>query len=287
MIALKGTDLPRICPDPVFVIGSPRSGTKILAWSLAGHRRLWTSVDEAGVLYRLFGPTRASDAFSEDMADPTGTFLQVENVDRDEFLAYLGLGMNALFTSRSQGNRWIEATPQGTFMADELLGLFPGGLFLHILRDGRRAVNSMINHLNFWEGSTRDWVASHTDWTTDFRAACMTWSQHVGAALAFSEHHPSRCLTVVHEDLMTDPEGGFRRIQDFLGLEYETGPAEIFQTQRINSSFPLATSKDRATRLWEPWKQWSGEQRRIFSETAGEMMARAGFEGPCIRSTGA
>ena len=43
----------RICERPVFVIGAPRSGTTVLALSLARHSQLWTS-DESQVLWDLF-----------------------------------------------------------------------------------------------------------------------------------------------------------------------------------------------------------------------------------------
>src|SRR5262245_43980994 len=43
----------RICTRPVFIVGSPRSGTTILAWSLAKHSHFWTS-DESQILWDLF-----------------------------------------------------------------------------------------------------------------------------------------------------------------------------------------------------------------------------------------
>lgn len=44
----------KICPDPVFVIGVPRSGTTIVAWALAQHTRFWTS-EESQFMWDLFG----------------------------------------------------------------------------------------------------------------------------------------------------------------------------------------------------------------------------------------
>ena len=47
-----GPSIRGICPNPVFIIGSPRSGTSILAWALAQHSRLWTS-GEVHILHSL------------------------------------------------------------------------------------------------------------------------------------------------------------------------------------------------------------------------------------------
>ena len=43
-----------LCPDPVFILGAPRSGTSILVWALAQHPEFWGSA-ESNMLYHLFG----------------------------------------------------------------------------------------------------------------------------------------------------------------------------------------------------------------------------------------
>ena len=50
-----------------------------------------------------------------------------------------------LLTRTSNGRRWIDQTPANTLVVDRLAEMFPGARFLHILRDGRRVVHSMIN----------------------------------------------------------------------------------------------------------------------------------------------
>src|SRR5262249_8717023 len=134
---------PEICCNPVFIIGSPRSGTKILARSLAKHTRLWTSSAESNFLYHLFGGGHLENAFQTAGSRPSrphGTWLAKEGVAKSEFFRFVGLGLNALYASRSGGKRWIDHTPLYTLMVDTLSELFPGARFLHILRDGRRVV---------------------------------------------------------------------------------------------------------------------------------------------------
>src|SRR5207253_4877727 len=98
-----------ICSHPIFIIGSPRSGTTILAWSLAQHNQLWTS-DESQILWDLFGDGRLDKNYQRaGRAD--GSWLRKQRIEKAEFLCFLGLGLNALYTSRSQGKRWIDQTP--------------------------------------------------------------------------------------------------------------------------------------------------------------------------------
>lgn len=99
-----------ICEDPIFIIGSPRSGTSILAMSLAHHRRLWCS-HESDLLFNIFQDDYAERAFNQAYARAEATWVVKEQVALEEFLSYVGLGLNALYTSRSGRKRWIDQRP--------------------------------------------------------------------------------------------------------------------------------------------------------------------------------
>jgi LPS sulfotransferase NodH len=268
---------PLICPDPIFVIGCPRSGTAILADSLAKHSQLFNLM-ETTILSDLFGDGKALAAYRSSMERPAPTMLQAFRVKQDEFLTCLGTGINMLFTSKSEGKRWIDKTPQYTLIADLLLDMFPGAYFIHILRDGRRVVNSMMNLHNAPDrekqrhkfGPLRE---------RDFRNACRTWSRYVGTALDFVSRHPTRCLTARNEALVTHPTQGFRTILEFICAPYEDAPAEHFATHQINSSFWPAGRIDSPlpSRFSDPWATWNAEQRQIFEEETGQTMAGCGF----------
>ena len=261
-----------ICDDPVFIIGSPRSGTSILAWALACHSDLWTSV-ESDVLYALFGNGQAENAYAEATKRPGGQdWLSQFDVGRDEFLSYLGLGLNALVTTRSEGLRWIDQTPRNTLIADVLARLFPQASFLHILRDGRRVVHSMTHFMGAIEPSRREeWARSGRlpMWASDFRTACSTWQMFVKQATDFRSSHPDRCLTVVNERLVEDTERSFEPVFEFLGIRSETAPSSYFGSHRINSSFAAADSQA-PQQLATPWHEWDEEQTAIFDQEAGE-----------------
>jgi len=261
----------KICTSPVFVIAAPRSGTTALAWSLAKHPDFW-NLGESQVLLDLFGNGELERNY-ERAATPGGSFLERSGVERAEFLGHLGLGLNALFTSCSGGRRWIDKTPANALIADVIAELFPGASFLHILRDGRQVVHSM---LNFAALGSRTHLMSMTEpWMRDFRSACATWRRHVDAALRFEEIHPERCITIVHAQLAHDPAAGFERILSFLGAVSYDGPAEHFRTHLLNSSFeddgfdPVERDRRHGA---TPWTEWSDDERAIFDEEAGEML---------------
>jgi protein-tyrosine sulfotransferase len=268
-----------ICARPVFVIGSPRSGTTILAWSLAQHSQFWTS-DESQILWDLFEGGRLEKNYQR-LGRYDGSWLCKQNISKEEFLAYLGLGLNALFTSRSQGKRWIDQTPVYALLADHLARMFPGGLFIHILRDGRKVVHSMINFLTrFREQGLPEVIKKSPKpaWSADFQEACRTWRRFVEAALDFQAACPGRCLTVLYDQLVSDPAKEFAEILQFLQVPCEDAPANYFRSNRINSSFVEPPGPRSATeRSSDPWRSWTREQRRIFLEEAGPTMLKYGL----------
>jgi hypothetical protein len=140
----------------------------------------------------------------------------------------------------------------------------------------------MMNYLkaHYVGGELPDIVKNspQPEWATDFRAACQTWRRFVTVALDFQANHPTRCLTVRHEQLVADPVGGFGEIFRFLQAPLENGPSDYFRTTRINSSFPkVPGSEYEVQRPARPWMQWTQEQKGIFLEEAGPTMARCGF----------
>ncbi|MEW6441346.1 MAG: sulfotransferase [bacterium] len=248
-----------VCPDPVFVIGCPRSGTSVLSHSLARHSRMWLG-EESDFLLPLARRAREVHAFGTQRQKYH--WLSAQGVTPDEFLRFIGIGMNALYTDRSGGRRWVEQTPQYTLDLPSIAAMFPGARFVHIVRDAGEVVLSML-HSGF------EWP-----WAKDFEEACRTWVRFVEAALAFEAERPDACLRVRLRDLSEDREQGFRRILDFLGLPYEPAGAELLAGRRLNSSFKGA---DAERPRWQ--EAFSAGQKAFLAEVCGPLLVRLGLEG--------
>jgi sulfotransferase family protein len=263
-----------ICPDPVFVIGSPRSGTTAMAQSLNRHPDLWVG-KESYVLHDLFRGSRAETVWSNQMDRVTPCWLDHEGVEQDEFLAFAGLGFNALFTSRSEGKRWIDQTPLYTPMVPTIAKLFPGAKFVHIVRDGRNVVRSMSNFGRKFDGELLDKAKPNEipTWTSDLAKALRTWSQWVEAGLDFWDGNPDRCLTVWNEKISEDPAERFAEIIEFLDLSEHPGPGNFWAKRRIGSSF----QRDMSRPDDDDWSEWNRSSRKKFVNVAGQTWERAGY----------
>lgn len=266
---LRAGQLP-VCHRPIFVIGSPRSGTTALARALGEHHALWTS-HESYFLNGLFGDGRAGYVHGRQTKRSGPGWLITEDVDRAEFLAYVGAGLNALFTSRSGGRRWIDQTPLYTLFVDDIAELFPDAQFIHIVRDGRRVVNSMLNFTAKF--TDRPEATRHLPhWVDDFGAACRTWADYATHAEGFRFDNPDRSLTVVNETLSAEPAAGFAAIAEFLDESDDPACAAYFSTTRVNSSYVADDGPGE-----QAWQHWSSEQREVFMAEAGAAMIDLGL----------
>lgn len=261
-----------ICPNPLFIIGSPRSGTTGVAVALREHPKFWAA-EESQILWDLFGDGRLSKNYRRQ-GQHGGSWLINHGVEEADFLGFVGLGLNALFTSQSEGKRWIDHTPMYTLMAEEIADLFPGCQFIHLLRDGRQAVESMVNYADAFRVDP-DSVAQ---WQHDFAEACRFWRIYVEAGLALAENRSDRCLTIRYEELVRDPEPAFEAMFDFLGVEADPGPPSFFSRGPVNSSFDRESGRGGfGVGVADPWEKWTADQRRIFAEEDGELMTRLGY----------
>lgn len=261
----------------MFIIGSPRSGTSAIGHALAEHPDFWTS-NESDFLIPFCEGGLIKRAHQLSWDHPKSGWARRCDVSYEEFAAYFGYGIDQLFLSRSEGKRWIDQTPGYTMVVDDLAMMFPNARFLHILRDGRSVVNSMI-HSGF------DKLGMNISWAKDFTQACKAWVVHVEKAREFSESHTDRCLEVVYENLTVDPESTFRTIFDFLDAEYSPKSAHYLNSVRINSSYDnglgsvvhkQGCEKKPPTGI-QLWAEWNKKMRRCFQKEAAATMWRTGY----------
>jgi hypothetical protein len=227
-------------------------------------------------LWLLYGKRQLEAMYDRAQRDPSGGFMRSCKVTWAEFAEFSGAGLNALLTDRSGGRRWIDHSPDCTPMVDLLADMFPGAQFVHILRDGRSSVHSMVNFLKRY-GSTAEgaaaWKQFGPAWAKDFETACRTWSKYVLLASDFCRRHPDRTLTVRYEQLESEPGRVFYDVLRFLGETPMPAPAKFVKTNRINSSFqkdPRARPPRSGPR--EIWDAWTPAERTTFATLAGDVL---------------
>ncbi len=242
----------------VFVIGAGRSGTSALGWALAQHPQFWVSA-EADFIHGLYGDGALENAYARSRDASGRTWLRVNDMEYEEFCRHIGVGIHSMLSSRSGDRDWVDATPSNTLMARDLALMFPGARFLHIVRDGREVVESMLAS-GFGIPAARD-----------FATACEYWRGLVACGLEAEHSHPDRVLQVRHARMSDDPQGFMRDVLSFLGVEHSDAPAQFLRSNVINSSFASGPSGASGTSARERVARWKASRVRTYDRIAGSL----------------
>jgi hypothetical protein len=240
----------------VFVVGSPRSGTTITA-SLLGSLPGFVDLDEVQ-------PWKA--------AIP-GLIGQPEDATSRRLRAILERVRRLALAS---GLRGVEQTPETSFVLAAALRAYPDALAVHVVRDGRDVVASLLER--GWLSSTRTgvddarlpygphprfWVEPERgdEFTTvsDATRAAWAWRRYVTAAGAV----PERTVELRYEKLTAEPSLAAVPVAEALGVDAEL-VAERF-----------AQVHDRSAGRWR--RDLTAAQLADVEREAGEALAALGY----------
>jgi hypothetical protein len=220
---------------PLFIVGMPRSGTKLLRGLMSKHPRIrilaaetdflsfieeWIAAHGSPVtppaFERFAGALQAGNYFN--FRHKTTPFRWQEwraacNGHFDVGGLFEGFARYELDIERGSGLIWADKSPAYIRHVPLILRHFPGARILHIVRDVRDHCVSMRNA-----------------WGKDLRRSAWRWGRDVLTAHRQCISMPERCLEVRFEQLLRDPELQMRRICLFLDLEFSAGLTELAQS---------------------------------------------------------
>jgi hypothetical protein len=301
--------VPSQMTGPIFIGGTGRSGTTILARLLGEHPNIfmlrWETqliVAEGGLIRFLddFDSDKANSLFSRKLkgewfrrilfaGEPNeyqaGLCADIpwEDIQHalDDLLSHrmdsnvtapkplLGRAfINAIFEPsaiRRNARRWGEKTPRNIVFIKELWQMFPNMRFLHIIRDGRDVVASMLQN-GFWPIAPSPYHPETANFKgmVNFELATDYWVTMLDIARQSAAFVPrENYMEIRLEDLVSQPPLIIRRIMEFLNEDID--PALL--------SFNL--SRSNANR----WRQdLTPRQIAYFQDHAGFVLQREGYD---------
>jgi hypothetical protein len=241
----------------IFVLGSPRSGTTFLAGTLGSQ----PGVVDLGEVKPVKAAIPKLYGLPAEQAAPR--LRRVVQLIR-------GLGL-------AGGLRGVEQTPETAFVLDAALRGFPEARAVHMLRDGRDVVCSLLErgwlsagrvgaddaHLPFG-AYTRFWVeperAGEFAAASDATRAAWAWRRYVTAARAAAG---DRVLELRYEQLTGDPPAAAAKLAAHLDLD----PVSLEQA--------LTRAHDRSVGRWR--QDLTTEQLADVEREAGDLLRELGY----------
>lgn len=255
-------------PDPIILFGAPRSGTTYLRTVLGAHPDVHITHET-----RVF-------TWVTRMLQAARTREMLVNTQRDRFLDHLHAELPGLIRRfyaplAGDSRHWGDKNPfygRDRACLNTIRDLFPGTRFVHIIRDGRDVVASLL----------RKRKPDGSPWT-DLDGAHTLWTKHVEVGTRFGRDVGAAAyLEVRYEDLVADDVGVAGTILEFLGAGAHPAVARYCARQRRERT-PLSgpttdvdTAPDRRRSGW--YDLLTPEQQVSSLDRLGALLVRHGYE---------
>lgn len=232
-------------PDPILVYGAPRSGTTYLREILAAHPEVGLTNEN-----RVFSWLHeVVDVLPHDERFVLGDRSAFVDLLRDELPELLRhYYRSTLPAARWWGDKNPHYASDPAILRTALV-LFPGARFVHIHRDPRAVIASLLRKRH----------PDGSPWITPEDAHVLVVG-HVRNALDFhAEVGDGRALRIRYEDLVADDEAVARGLFGWLGIPFVEPVAALCRQQRAErtgfsgptSDLALAGSKAQAIADWK------------------------------------
>jgi hypothetical protein len=264
---------------PIFIVGMPRSGTKLLRGILNNHSSIAIPGYESHFIptfhnrINRYGDLGRSPNFARFYLDFSKTSFfrsvsekfhvdQVAWYDAVQDWSYAGV-LEAFYRSYAKSQNktiWGDKTPSYILQLPLLKSLFPNAKFLHIIRDVRDHCSSM-----------------HKAWGKNIYRAAQRWHDSIRKCRQDAAEFPSSdYLEFRFEDLLDSPELVTKSVCSFLNVPYEE--------EMVNLTKPtenLGTAKGHVGILRENHRKWMGGMSKAkvdkIERLCGPLLSELGY----------
>jgi tetratricopeptide (TPR) repeat protein len=204
-------------PDPIFIVGLPRSGSTLIEQILASHSQVegtqeLPNVQQIVSRLRGFGPEGDDPRYPRILTTLTA----------EEFAK---LGDEYLAETR------VYRTGK-TFFIDKMPNNFRHVGLIHLMLPNSRIIDARREPMACCFSNFKQLFANGQEFTYSIEEIARYYRTYLELMRHWNRVLPGRVLRVYHEDVVEDLEGSVRGVLDFCGLEFEPQCVAFHENRR-------------------------------------------------------
>ena len=233
-------------PDPIFILGLPRSGSTLLEQILSSHSQVDGTLELPNIL-SLSQSLRRRGREGEEASGYPGLLASLPAEELEEF-----------------GRQYIEDTRihrQGSpFFIDKMPNNFRHIGLIHLILPNARIIDMRREPMACCFSGYKQLFAEGQEFTYDLADMGQYYRDYVELMHHWDAVLPDRILRVKYEDVVGDLDTQVRRILNYCGLEFEPGCVDFHRNKRSVRTpsseqvrQPIFQSGLEYWRNYEPW----------------------------------
>jgi tetratricopeptide (TPR) repeat protein len=226
-------------PEPIFIVGMPRSGSTLLEQILSSHSLVegTSELQDIPILARATGkyPRSALELTEEERRTLGEEYLRRTAVQR-----------------RTDRPLFIDKLPNNWMWVP----------FIHLILPNAKIIDARRHPLGCCFSNFRQHFAHGQTWTYDLEHLGRYYANYVRLMAHVDAVLPGRVHRVIYERMVDDTENEVRRLFDYCGLEFEPACLEFYKTERAIRT-PSSEQVRRpiyrdATEEWRQYEKYLG-----------------------------
>ena len=242
-------------PDPIFILGLPRSGSTLVEQILASH----SGVDGTQELADVQRMVLEMQGREPDLDNPRYPGA-LAGMKADDFL---DLGRRYLDETR------VYRAGKPSFI-DKMPNNFRHIGFIHLMLPNARIIDVRREPMACCFSNLKQLYAQGQEFSYSFTDIARYYRTYLDLMQHWDEVLPGRVLRVHHEDVVDDLERSVRRILAFCGLEFEPGCIAFHATRRSVRTPSSEQVRQPIFRdglgQWSKYERWLGPLRQALGD---------------------
>jgi tetratricopeptide (TPR) repeat protein len=247
-------------PDPILVVGLPRSGSTLIEQILASHSQV-EATQELSDIQRIVVDLRAPGMPGKQarLGDPS------LHTEKDN--SYPSVLMELTHEDlRGLGKRYMTDTRayrgQKPFFLDKMPNNFRHIGLIHLMLPNAKIIDVRREPMACCFSNLKQLFASGQEFTYSIEDIARYYRTYLELMRHWDTVLPGRILRVWYEDVVEDLEGNVRRILEFCGLEFEPACVEFHKIERSISTASSEQVRQPIFRdglfQWRNYELWLG-----------------------------